>query len=119
MTQSSHHLLNVEHSSPTSKGLWRPLGIRKQLRSKRHQSHAGGSNNAFAKEQKLVNKDKIMGFGHRVYKAYDPRATYLKTFAKGLAEARTQSHLPRGVPSQTTRFASSAPKSSLYTRKPP
>ena len=37
-------------------------------------------------EQKLVNKDKIMGFGHRVYKAYDPRATYLKTFAKGLAE---------------------------------
>ena len=37
-------------------------------------------------DQKLVNKDKIMGFGHRVYKAYDPRATYLKTFAKGLAE---------------------------------
>ena len=27
-----------------------------------------------------------MGFGHRVYKAYDPRATYLKTFAKGLSE---------------------------------
>lgn len=26
-----------------------------------------------------------MGFGHRVYKAYDPRATYLKTFAKQLA----------------------------------
>ena len=27
-----------------------------------------------------------MGFGHRVYKAYDPRATYLKTFARQLAE---------------------------------
>ena len=37
-------------------------------------------------ERKMANKEKIMGFGHRVYKAYDPRATYLKTFAKGLAE---------------------------------
>jgi citrate synthase len=35
---------------------------------------------------KLKSKDKIMGFGHRVYKAYDPRATYLKTLAKKLAE---------------------------------
>jgi citrate synthase len=37
-------------------------------------------------DNKLKCKDKVMGFGHRVYKAYDPRATYLKTFAKGLAE---------------------------------
>lgn len=35
---------------------------------------------------KFANEEKIMGFGHRVYKAYDPRATYLKTFAKGIAE---------------------------------
>ena len=35
---------------------------------------------------KLERKERIMGFGHRVYKAYDPRATYLKTFAKQLAE---------------------------------
>ena len=35
---------------------------------------------------KLDRKEKIMGFGHRVYKAYDPRATYLKTFAKTLAQ---------------------------------
>ncbi|MCA9292141.1 MAG: citrate synthase [Phycisphaerales bacterium] len=35
---------------------------------------------------RLERKEKIMGFGHRVYKAYDPRATYLKTFAKKLAE---------------------------------
>jgi citrate synthase len=35
---------------------------------------------------KLKNKERIMGFGHRVYKAYDPRATYLKTFAEGIAQ---------------------------------
>ncbi len=35
---------------------------------------------------KLERKERIMGFGHRVYKAYDPRATYLRTFAKQLAE---------------------------------
>jgi citrate synthase len=35
---------------------------------------------------KLERKERVMGFGHRVYKAYDPRATYLKTFAAQLAE---------------------------------
>jgi citrate synthase len=35
---------------------------------------------------KLSAKKRVMGFGHRVYKSYDPRATYLKTFAKGIAE---------------------------------
>jgi citrate synthase len=35
---------------------------------------------------KLDAHEKVMGFGHRVYKAYDPRATYLKTFARQLAE---------------------------------
>lgn len=34
---------------------------------------------------KLAAKDRIMGFGHRVYKSYDPRATYLKTLAERLA----------------------------------
>ncbi len=37
-------------------------------------------------QDKLNNKGKIAGFGHRVYKAYDPRASYLKTLAKQLAE---------------------------------
>jgi citrate synthase len=37
-------------------------------------------------KNKLERKEKVMGFGHRVYKAYDPRATYLKTFSKRLAE---------------------------------
>ncbi len=36
--------------------------------------------------EKLAKKDKIMGFGHRVYKAYDPRATHLKVLAKQLAQ---------------------------------
>lgn len=35
---------------------------------------------------KLNRKDKIMGFGHRVYKSYDPRASHLKKLAKKLAE---------------------------------
>lgn len=34
---------------------------------------------------KLAKKDRIMGFGHRVYKTIDPRATFLKTFAKQIA----------------------------------
>jgi len=34
---------------------------------------------------KLERKERIMGFGHRVYKAYDPRAKYLKTLAEQLA----------------------------------
>jgi len=37
-------------------------------------------------KDRLQRKQRIMGFGHRVYKAYDPRATYLKTFAKQLAQ---------------------------------
>lgn len=40
---------------------------------------------AFVKDA-LENKKKIMGFGHRVYKAYDPRATYLKTLAEQLSK---------------------------------
>ncbi|BCU70450.1 citrate synthase/methylcitrate synthase [Stygiolobus caldivivus] len=37
---------------------------------------------------KLSNKQRIMGFGHRVYKTYDPRARILKTYAKLLAEKK-------------------------------
>jgi citrate synthase len=35
---------------------------------------------------KLERKEKIMGFGHRVYKTFDPRATYLRAMAKDLAK---------------------------------
>jgi citrate synthase len=39
---------------------------------------------AYVKD-KLARKDKIMGFGHRVYKAYDPRARHLQALARQLA----------------------------------
>ncbi len=37
-------------------------------------------------EGKLERKEKIMGFGHRVYKSKDPRAAELQTLARTLAE---------------------------------
>ena len=36
--------------------------------------------------KKIANKERIMGFGHRVYKAKDPRAAELMTLAKQLAQ---------------------------------
>lgn len=40
----------------------------------------------------LINKKKIMGFGHRVYKTEDPRATHLRKMSKdiGIEEGQTQ-----------------------------
>jgi citrate synthase len=37
--------------------------------------------------ERLQQGDKIMGFGHRVYKVEDPRATHLRRFSAELAEA--------------------------------
>ncbi|MEA5471655.1 citrate synthase [Spirulina sp. 06S082] len=39
-------------------------------------------------EDCVTNKKKIMGFGHRVYKVKDPRATILQTLAERLFEQR-------------------------------
>ena len=36
--------------------------------------------------ERLRNKEKVMGFGHRVYKTEDPRATHLRRMAGELAE---------------------------------
>ena len=36
--------------------------------------------------EKLRDKEKVMGFGHRVYKTEDPRATHLRRMAQELAE---------------------------------
>jgi citrate synthase len=41
----------------------------------------------------LEKKEKIMGFGHRVYKVYDPRAKILKGYAKKLAEDKGHTEL--------------------------
>jgi citrate synthase len=35
----------------------------------------------------LANKQKIPGFGHRVYRTFDPRATFLRRMSKELGEA--------------------------------
>ncbi len=40
---------------------------------------------AFTKD-KLAKKEKIMGFGHRVYKTFDPRARLLREMSKSLSE---------------------------------
>ncbi len=40
---------------------------------------------AFTKK-KLANREKIMGFGHRVYKTFDPRAYHLRQKSKALSE---------------------------------
>ena len=47
---------------------------------------------AFTK-QKLENKEKVMGFGHRVYKTYDPRAVHLGKMSKSLAEETGHEYL--------------------------
>ncbi len=38
-------------------------------------------------KEKLEKKERIMGMGHRVYKAYDPRARILKRYAEEVARA--------------------------------
>jgi citrate synthase len=35
----------------------------------------------------LANKQKVPGFGHRVYKTFDPRATFLRKMSRQLGEA--------------------------------
>ncbi|HEY8496040.1 MAG TPA: citrate synthase [Limnochordales bacterium] len=39
-------------------------------------------------DQALENKQRIMGFGHRVYKTGDPRADFLRQFSQQLGEKR-------------------------------
>lgn len=41
----------------------------------------------------LARKEKIMGFGHRVYKVSDPRSEVIQTWAKRLAEIRGDKRL--------------------------
>jgi citrate synthase len=41
-----------------------------------------------AVRERLERREKISGFGHRVYKTEDPRATHLRRFSRELGEAR-------------------------------
>lgn len=43
-------------------------------------------------KSKLEKKDKVMGFGHRIYKTYDPRGVLLKPYAKYYWDIYTQVH---------------------------
>ena len=43
-------------------------------------------------KQKRKNKEPIMGFGHRVYRAEDPRARHMKEGVKKLSEKMGQPH---------------------------
>lgn len=40
--------------------------------------------------RKIEKKEKVMGFGHRVYKTYDPRGKIFKKLAKELAETKEE-----------------------------
>jgi len=42
---------------------------------------------------KLKRKEKVMGFGHRVYKTFDPRAYHLRGMAEGLAREVNMEYL--------------------------
>jgi citrate synthase len=38
-------------------------------------------------KEMLANKQKVAGFGHRVYRTFDPRATFLRKMSKQLGDA--------------------------------
>lgn len=42
--------------------------------------------------EKIGQREKIMGFGHRVYKTYDPRGIIFKQLSRRLAEAKGDMH---------------------------
>ncbi|MBM6628332.1 citrate synthase [Mammaliicoccus vitulinus] len=44
-------------------------------------------------KEKIANKEKIMGFGHRVYKNGDPRAKYLKEMSRRITDESGQKEL--------------------------
>ncbi|MHA1340639.1 MAG: citrate/2-methylcitrate synthase [Promethearchaeota archaeon] len=49
-------------------------------------------------KNKLKNKEKIMGFGHRVYKTWDPRAIILREYAREFSEMRRNGNIEEGIP---------------------
>jgi citrate synthase len=52
--------------------------------------HAGPERAAEYVRARLARKEKIAGFGHRVYRTEDPRATHLRRFSKLLGEKTGQ-----------------------------
>jgi len=67
---------------------------------------------------KLVRHERIMGFGHRVYKVEDPRATILREWARKLGEAKGDLHyyeLLRALESVVHREKGLYPNVDLYS----
>lgn len=67
---------------------------------------------------KLVQHERIMGFGHRVYKVEDPRATILRTWSKRLGEAKGDLHyyeLLRALEAAVHREKGLYPNVDLYS----
>ena len=67
---------------------------------------------------RLARHERIMGFGHRVYKVEDPRATILRTWSKRLGEAHQDSHyydLLRQVETVVHREKGLYPNVDLYS----
>ena len=55
--------------------------------------------------RKLARKEKIPGFGHRVYHTEDPRATHLRRMSKALGERGRRAALVRDVASASRRWS--------------
>ena len=54
---------------------------------------------------KLAKKEKIPGFGHRVYHTEDPRATHLRRMSKALGARSRRAALVRDVASASRRWS--------------
>ncbi len=69
-------------------------------------------------KSKLSNHERIMGFGHRVYKVEDPRATILRDWSRRLGEAKQDLryyHLLRKVEEVVHREKGLYPNVDLYS----
>lgn len=69
-------------------------------------------------QRKLDNKEKIMGFGHRVYKDGDPRAKHLREMSRRLGEQTGQSlwyHMSTEIEKQVTDQKGIRPNVDFYS----
>ncbi|MBQ27955.1 MAG: citrate synthase [Nitrospiraceae bacterium] len=67
-------------------------GANEQVIGMLHDIGSAGAAKAYIRA-KLEVRERVMGFGHRIYKVKDPRATFLQNIAKNLCKRSTESHL--------------------------
>ena len=84
---SSHADPFVDHRRGHRRS-FRPAARRRQRRSAAHarRNRLQGSHSGLHRDQVKDGKRKLMGFGHRVYKNYDPRARIIKRVAEEVFE---------------------------------